>query len=53
MFGGGICFDASRELVSIRDDYLENIVLGHVMPIAPFVDPDYIPMQDNAFANKT
>lgn len=54
MFWGGICFDGRTELVPIRvrsmnaDYYLEHIVVGHVMPFAPFVGPNFLLMQDNA-----
>lgn len=43
MFWGGICFDARTELVALRvrsmNDYyyyLEDIVVEHVVPFAPF-----------------
>lgn len=54
MFWGGICFDARTELVPIRTRsmnaqyYLENIIVEHVMPFAPFVGPNFLFMQDNA-----
>lgn len=54
MFWGGICFDGRTEFVPIRvrsmnaDYYLENIVVAHVMPFAPFLEPNFLFMQDNA-----
>ncbi|KAF2886859.1 hypothetical protein ILUMI_19314 [Ignelater luminosus] len=54
MFWGGICFNGRTELVLIRtrtmnaDYHLENVVVEHVMPFAPFVGPNFVFVQDNA-----
>lgn len=54
MFWGGICFGARTELVPIQmksmnaQYYLENIIVYHVMPFAPFIGPNFLFMQDNA-----
>lgn len=54
MFWGGICFNGRTELVPIRmrsmnaDYYLEHVIVEHVMPFAPFVEPNFVFMQDNA-----
>lgn len=54
MFWDDICFDARLELVSIQlrsmnaNYYLENILIGPLMPFGPFMEPNFLFMQDKA-----